>query len=382
MPSKSLLRGFALFSFATLLTGCNAIVMSPSGYVAQQQSDLIVIATVLMLLIIVPVIFLVFLFAWKYRKSANARYEPDWDHSTLLELLIWAAPLLIIIALGAVTWTSTHLLDPYRPLDRIDAQREVSADTKPLVVEVVALDWKWLFIYPEQGIATVNEMAAPIDRPIQFKLTASSVMNSFYVPAMAGQIYAMAGMQTTLHGVVNHPGVYDGFSANYSGAGFSHMRFKFHALDNAGFTKWVNDSRAAGETLSREAYLQLEQPSERVAVRRFSAVAPNLFDLVVNRCVEEGRMCMGEMMAIDAAGGLGVPGIRNITRLDPLVRERLGLTHADTPYVASMCSESEFGVVAAPVQQSIPLTRSAPVTQSSPLTQLSPVTQAGSVTQL
>lgn len=376
MPSKLFLRGFALASLATLLSGCNAIVMSPSGYVAQQQSDLIVIATVLMLLIIVPVIFLVFLFAWKYRKSANARYEPDWDHSTLLELLIWAAPLLIIIALGAVTWTSTHLLDPYRPLDRIDAKREVSADTKPLVVEVVAMDWKWLFIYPEQGIALVNEMAAPVDRPIQFKLTASSVMNSFYVPAMAGQIYAMAGMQTTLHGVVNHAGVYDGFSANYSGAGFSHMRFKFHALDNAGFTKWVNDNRASQETLSREVYLQLEQPSERAPVRRFSAVAPNLFDLVVNRCVEDGRMCMGEMMAIDAAGGLGVPGIRNLTQLDPATRERLGLNPTSSPYVASMCAVSEFGVVAGPI------TQPAPVTRFSPVTQLTPVTQPSASTQL
>jgi cytochrome o ubiquinol oxidase subunit 2 len=382
MPSKSFFRGFALLACATLLTGCNAIVMSPAGYVAKQQSDLIVIATVLMLLIIVPVICLVFLFAWKYRTSAGARYEPEWDHSTLLELLIWAAPLLIIIALGAVTWTSTHLLDPYRPLDRIDAQREVSADTKPLVVEVVALDWKWLFIYPEQGIATVNEMAAPVDRPIQFKLTASSVMNSFYVPAMAGQIYAMAGMQTTLHGVLNHAGVYDGFSANYSGAGFSHMRFKLHALDHAGFTNWINDNRAADETLTREAYLQLEQPSERVPVRRYSAIAANLFELVVNRCVEEGRMCMGEMMAIDARGGLGVPGIRNLTQLAPSVRERLGLADPASPYVASICSVSEFGVVAGPVMQSIVLTPPTLLQQPSPLRQFSPITQLAPVTQL
>ena len=382
MPSKSFFRGLALFACATLLTGCNAIVMAPAGYVAKQQSDLIIIATVLMLLIIVPVIFLVFLFAWKYRKSAGARYEPEWDHSTLLELLIWAAPLLIIIALGAVTWTSTHLLDPYRPLDRIDAQREVSADTKPLVVEVVALDWKWLFIYPEQGIATVNEMAAPVDRPIQFKLTASSVMNSFYIPAMAGQIYAMAGMQTTLHGVLNHAGVYDGFSANYSGAGFSHMRFKLHALDHAGFTNWVNDNRAASETLTREAYLQLEQPSERVPVRRYAAVAANLFELVVNRCVEEGRMCMGEMMAIDARGGLGVPGIRNLTQLDSSVRERLGLTDPASPYVASICSVSEFGLVAGPVMQSIVLTPPALIKQPSPLKQFSPLTQLKPATQL
>ena len=127
----------------------------------------------------------------------------------MLELLIWAAPLLIIIALGALTWVSTHQLDPYRPLARLSEGREVPPGTKPLVVEVVALDWKWLFLYPEQGVAAVNEMAAPVDRPIQFKITSSSVMNSFFVPALAGQIYAMPGMQTTLHAVINHPGEYE-----------------------------------------------------------------------------------------------------------------------------------------------------------------------------
>src|SRR5690606_11181040 len=124
-------------------------------------------------------------------------------HSTYLELVIWAAPLLIIICLGAVTWMWTHLLDPYRPLDRIARGQPVAADVKPLDVEVAALDWKWLFIYPEQGIATVNEMAAPVDRPIRFRLTSTSLMNAFYVPALAGQIYAMPGMETTLHGVIN-----------------------------------------------------------------------------------------------------------------------------------------------------------------------------------
>ena len=163
--------------------------------------------------------------------------------------MIWAAPLLIIIALGALTWISTHTLDPYRPLTRIDANRPVTPDVKPLVVEVVALDWKWLFIYPEQGIAVVNELAAPVDRPIEFRITASSVMNSFYIPELAGMIYAMPGMETELHAVINKPGDYEGFSANYSGAGFSHMRFRFHGLDNAGFAQWVQSAKAGGQTL-------------------------------------------------------------------------------------------------------------------------------------
>ena len=146
-------------------------------------------------------------FAWRYRQSnKEATYTPDWDHSTQLELVIWAAPLLIIIALGALTWISSHTLDPFRPLRRLDAARAIPAQVKPLTIEVVALDWKWLFIYPEQGIATVNEVAAPVDVPINFKITASSVMNSFFVPALAGQVYAMPGMQTQLNAVMNSPG--------------------------------------------------------------------------------------------------------------------------------------------------------------------------------
>jgi cytochrome o ubiquinol oxidase subunit 2 len=201
-------RGLLLLPVVALLAGCNAVLLNPSGDVALQQRNLIYISTGLMLLIIVPVIALTFFFAWRYRKSAaRDDYDPEWHHSTQLELVIWAAPLLIIIVLGAVTWISTHKLDPYRPLERIDAQRAVAAHTRPLVVEVVALDWKWLFIYPEQGIALVNEMAAPVDRPIEFRITASSVMNSFFIPALAGQVYAMPGMQTQLHAVINQPGM-------------------------------------------------------------------------------------------------------------------------------------------------------------------------------
>ena len=152
-------------------------------------------------------------------------------------------------------------------------------DVKPLTVEVVALDWKWLFIYPEQGIATVNELAAPVDRPIHFKITASSVMNSFYIPALAGQIYAMPGMETKLHAVINQAGDYEGFSANYSGAGFSDMRFRFHGLSDADFDSWVAAAKAGGGALEpRRATSQLEKPSEREPVRRFGDVDADLYD--------------------------------------------------------------------------------------------------------
>src|SRR5690606_27047394 len=289
-------RGLLLAPTFALLSGCNAVLLSPSGDVAVQQRDLIIWSTVLMLIIIVPVIALTFLFAWRYRASnTQAAYDPEWDHSTMLELVIWACPLLIIIALGALTWVSTHKLDPYRPLDRVAEGRPVAADVRPLEVQVVALDWKWLFLYPEQGIATVNELAAPVDRPIEFKITSSTVMNSFFIPALAGQIYAMPGMQTRLHAVINHPGVYDGFSANYSGAGFSQMRFKFHGLSQAEFDQWVQAGKASGNTLDRAAYLRLEQPSVAAPAQRYGAVDPDLYGAIVDRCVEPGSRCMRDM---------------------------------------------------------------------------------------
>ncbi len=184
------------------------------------------------------------LFAWYYRASnERAEYDPDFHHSTSLELLTWAAPLTIVVWLGAITWVSTHQLDPYRPLEQIDARTPVDPDVEPLVIQTVSMDWKWMFIYPEYGIATVNEVAAPIDRPIKFELTSTEVMNAFHVPALAGMIYTMPSMQTTLWAVGNDPGVYNGRSSHYSGAGFSGMSFDFHVLDQSAFDNWVRQGR-------------------------------------------------------------------------------------------------------------------------------------------
>ncbi|MCK8784866.1 ubiquinol oxidase subunit II [Roseomonas sp. NAR14] len=314
LPPGRFLRLGSLLALPALLGGCNLVVLRPAGDVAQQQGDLVVISTILMLIIIVPVMALTAFFAWRYRAAnTQARYEPEWSHSTGLELVIWAAPLLIIICLGAITWAGTHLLDPFRPLARTAPGQPVAAGTQPLEVQVVALDWKWLFILPEQGIATVNELAAPVDRPIRFRISSSSVMNSFYIPALAGQIYAMPGMESRLHAVINRPGEFTGFSANYSGAGFSQMRFAFRGLDQAGFDRWVAEARSGnGGTLDRAAYLELERPSEAAPVRRFAAVEPGLFDAVVGMCVEAGTMCLHQMAAIDARGGLGLAGLANL----------------------------------------------------------------------
>ncbi|MBX9930021.1 MAG: ubiquinol oxidase subunit II [Methylobacterium sp.] len=304
--------------FGGLLSGCNVVSMNPSGDVAVQQRDLILASTGLMLLIIVPVIALTLLFAWRYRHTnTEATYDPDWHHSTQLEVVIWAAPLAIVIALGALTWISTHLLDPYRPLGRLDRNRPIPADVKPITVEVVALDWKWLFFYPDQGIATVNELAAPVDVPINFKLTSASVMNTFFIPALAGQIYTMAGMETKLHAVINKPGVFNGFSGNYSGSGFSKMNFKFHGLaDRSEFDRWVGKIKSEGKPLGREEYIALEKPSEAEPVRYFGTVDPGLYKAILNMCAYPGKMCMSEMMNIDARGGAGKNSQANRTRLE------------------------------------------------------------------
>ncbi|MDB5620849.1 ubiquinol oxidase subunit II [Tardiphaga sp.] len=340
---SSIFRVAVSIPLLALLSGCNAVVLSPAGDIAAQQRDLLLISTGLMLLIIIPVLALTVLFAWRYRAAnKEARYEPDWDHSTQLELVIWAAPLLIIICLGAITWTGTHLLDPYRSLERVSSGNPVKPGTEPLQVQVVALDWKWLFIYPQLGIATVNELAAPVDRPINFLITSSTVMNSFYVPALAGQIYAMPAMQTKLSAVINKPGDYDGFSANYSGAGFSGMKFRFHGQSTADFEQWVAKVKKDGGALDRDGYIKLDKPSENEPVRYYSSVPADLYHAALNMCVQPGKMCMDEMMRIDAKGGGGMASIRNTLPLshDKYARRDSPLAAAPA-FVASLCTVSE-----------------------------------------
>jgi len=288
-------RRFGILALSTalvLLAGCERAVLDPAGDIARQQRDIIMISTGLMLLIIVPVIILIVLFAWRYRKGGKGTYDPQFDHSTTLELAIWSAPLLIIIALGALTWSSTHLLDPFRPLAAKDAP-------KPLVVQVVSLDWKWLFIYPEEGIATVNELALPVDREVRFDLTSTNMMNTFYAPTLAGMIYTMPGMRSQLHAVLRRPVEDEGYSANYSGPGFSYMRFRLRGLDAAGYRQWVDEARTSGRPLALDSYRELVKPSERVPVMRFAGIDRDLFRRIVERCVEPGTTCMSEQMRHD-----------------------------------------------------------------------------------
>lgn len=260
---------------ALLLSGCNMTLLNPKGQVGLDERNLIITATLLMLLVVVPVIVMTFLFAWKYRASnTSATYTPKWNHSTKIEIAVWAVPIMIIIALGYVTYKSTHALDPYKPLE---------SDVKPVTIEVVALDWKWLFIYPEQGIATVNKIVFPAHTPINFRITSDAVMNSFFIPALGGQIYAMAGMQTKLHLIANENAEMEGISANYSGAGFTGMKFKATATTQEEFDAWVNEVKKAPKKLEQAEYAALAKQSQNNPVELYSSVTPNLFQTIVDK---------------------------------------------------------------------------------------------------
>ena len=260
---------------ALLLSGCNMTLLNPTGQVGLEQRNLIITATLLMLLVVVPVIVMTFLFAWKYRATnTDAVYTPKWSHSTKIEIAVWAVPILIIIALGYVTYVSTHALDPYKPLE---------SDVKPITIEVVALDWKWVFIYPEQGIATVNKIVFPTNTPVNFKMTSDSVMNSFFIPGLSGQIYAMAGMQTKLHLIANRDAEMEGISANYSGAGFTGMKFKAISTSQENFDAWVSEVKKAPKQLEKAEYEALTKPSQNNPVELYSSVTPNLFQFIVDK---------------------------------------------------------------------------------------------------
>ncbi|AZF31668.1 Cytochrome O ubiquinol oxidase subunit II [Pseudomonas sp. R4-35-07] len=258
-----------------LLTGCNLVVFNPKGQVATDERDLIILATGLMLLVVVPVIVLMFVFAYRYRATnKKARYSPRWASSHKIEAVVWGVPLLIIIALGWVTWKTTHALDPYRPLD---------SDTPPINVQVVATDWKWLFIYPDLGIASVNELALPVHTPVSFTITSDAAMTSFFIPALGGQIYAMAGMQTKLHLIANETGEFKGIAANYNGPGFSDMHFSTLSLSPADFQSWVSKVKGAATPLDQTSYAQLAKPTIKHPVTYYSAVQERLFLDIVNK---------------------------------------------------------------------------------------------------
>lgn len=270
---KSSLRIAFLSGLALLMVSCKAVVLDPKGVIASDERTLIFTAVGLMLIVVIPVFIMTFMFAWKYRASnSQATYDPHWTHSTLLEVVVWSVSGIIVAILATITWISSHRLDPYKPLDVI---------TKPVNIQVIALDWKWLFIYPEENIATINYIKLPVNVPINFKITSDAPMNSFWIPQLGGQIYAMTGMQTQLHLMATNVGQYGGGSANFSGAGFSGMRFVASVGSQEEFEQWVSEVRQSANTLNDGEYIQIEKPSENTPVTYYSSVRPGLYHDVI-----------------------------------------------------------------------------------------------------
>ena len=311
------LCGLALLALSGLLAGCNMIVMNPAGDVAVQQRNLIVASTVLMLLVIVPVIALTFLFAWRYRASnTEATYDPEFHHSTQLEVVIWTVPLLIIIALGAMTWISTHTLDPFRPLSRLGPNRPVPAGVKPLEVQVGRARLEVAVHLPgtRDRHGERDGRAGGQADLVQDHLVLG--VEHLLRPGPRGMIYAMPGMETKLHAVINKPGDFTGLSGHYSGPGFSRMNFAFRSVSEQGFDEWVAKAKAAGTPLDRDTYLKLEKPSEAEPVRYYGALENGIFEAILGMCVAPGQMCVREMHHIDRMGGAAQGSEANRRRLD------------------------------------------------------------------
>jgi len=264
--------GFLLVG-AAALGGCSEGVLDPKGPVAAAERLIMLNSTGIMLAIVIPTILATLGTAFWFRASnTRARYMPDFAYSGRLELLVWSIPIMTVILVGGVTWIGSYDLDPPKP---------IASAEKPIRVQVVALDWKWLFIYPEQGIATVNQLTIPVSTPIRFELTSSGVMNSFLVPQLGGQIYTMAGMVTQLYLQADYVGTYRGMSANYSGAGFSDMYFNVNAVPAEKFAQWVVATRDSGPVLDAQSYAALAKPSQAVAPFSYRAVAPDLFKSIL-----------------------------------------------------------------------------------------------------
>src|SRR5882762_3679523 len=239
---------------AATLGGCTEGVLDPKGPIAAAERQILFNSLGIMLAIVIPTILATLGAAYWFRASnRRARYMPDFAYSGRLELLVWSIPIMTVLLVGGVAWVGSHDLDPPKP---------IASAVKPVRVQVVSLDWKWLFIYPEQGIATANQLTIPVGTPVSFELTSSSVMNSFWVPQLGGQIYTMAGMTTRLHLQADHPGTYRGVSANYSGEGFADMRFNVDAVPPEKFAQWVDAARNAGPVLDAQAYVDLAKPSK------------------------------------------------------------------------------------------------------------------------
>lgn len=278
---------------AWFLRDANFAVLNPKGWVASQQKDLIIFTLLLSAIVVIPVFALTFMIAWKYRAgNTKAKYTPDWDKNALIETIWWGIPCAIILVLGIITWQTSHSLDPYKPLN---------SEVKPLNVQVVALEWKWLFIYPDQGVASVNLLEIPEDTPINFTITSDAPMNSFWIPSLGGQVYAMSGMSTKLHLIASEPGDYRGSSANISGEGFSKMAFTARAAAQTDFNAWVKNVKKENHHLTAQKYDELAKPAVAGSPSFYVLKAPGLYDKIVMKYMAPEHMSDESTAADEAA---------------------------------------------------------------------------------
>ncbi len=267
---RRIIAGAAL---SLLTSACNRGVFDPIGPVASQEKQILINSTAIMLAIIIPtMIATVGVAFWFRRGNKKAEYRPDWEYSGAIEMVVWAIPALTIMLLGGIAWIGSHDLEPSKPLP---------SKTAPLKVDVVSLDWKWLFIYPDQGVATVNQLVVPAGTPVTFRLTSATVWNSFFVPQMGSMIYTMPRMTTRLNLQADRPGVYEGLSSHFSGDGFPGMQFQVHALPPDQFATWAQGAHSSALKLDGAGYAELSKPSSYVKPITYGAVAPDLFDAIV-----------------------------------------------------------------------------------------------------
>jgi cytochrome o ubiquinol oxidase subunit 2 len=289
---RRLIEFLAALALGSMLSGCGlaeAPMLDPKGPVALIERDLLFTAFGLMLIVVVPVFLMAFVFVWFYRPaSKHDVYQPDWGYSVWMDALVWVVPAAIVIAIGTIVWDYTHRLDPYRNIDPAK---------HPLEVQVVAQDWKWLFLYPEQNIAAVNELVFPSGRPLSLSITSDTVMNSLLIPALGGQIYAMAGMETRLHLLADEPGRFAGRNMQYSGDGFANQYFAAIATSDEEFEAWVAKVRQSTDRLDAAAYAQLAQPSELHPVTYYASFEPDLFATIIARYAPAGAPHAGHTQA-------------------------------------------------------------------------------------
>lgn len=281
MSKKQKLGGLALVILILLLAAgwhihdTGVAVFQPRGTIGSQEKSLIITALLLSLIVVIPVYAMLVGFAWRYREgNKKARYQPDFDHSALLESIWWGVPLTLITILGFITWRSSHQLDPFKALD---------SPVKPISIQVVAMQWKWLFIYPDQNIASVNYVQIPVNTPVRFEITSDAPMNSFWIPQLGGQIYAMSGMKTDLNLEATQEGSYQGVSANISGQGFAGMRFTAQATSEAAYKSWLANIKGKTNQLTASTYSQLARPSQNDPVKFYGSAQAGLFDSVVDK---------------------------------------------------------------------------------------------------